>query len=257
MSNPSFPELLKIGCTGKDPELRKAELHGTGVPTPFHIEYLAWTKDFDVLEKKVHKRLRSYRELKNREFFRVPITIAVQVIRELGNGSVVHEEFGAGSEEKINKPFIHEVFHNNGQLKKTTSYSEGMKQGQCKEFFEDGTMKSRTNYVNNIENGMRKHFNQEGNLIKIGPMVNGSLHGYWRLYDKKSGSLTEEGVYFHNNKVGKWKVYCSSSVQPKWVNHGGKDTALTFVKLTKEKCQEIDRERELAGRSPLFAGANE
>ena len=64
---------------------------------------------------------------------------------------------------------------------KSTSYSEGTKQIQCNEFFDDGTMNPQANYENNIENGMRKHFDQEGNLSKIRPVVNASLHGYWRI----------------------------------------------------------------------------
>ena len=42
-------------------------------------------------------------------------------------------------------------------------------------------MKSQANYENNIEKGMRKHFDQEGNFSKIRPVVNASLHGYWRI----------------------------------------------------------------------------
>jgi hypothetical protein len=62
---------------------------------------------------------------------------------------------------------------------------------------------------------------------------------------------------FTTIKLANGKVYCSSSTQSKWVDHGGNEKALTFVKLTKEKCLEKDRERTLTGRSPLFAGSNE
>ena len=39
MSNPAFPQLLKIGKSGKDPTGdRVKELNQTGVPEPFKVE---------------------------------------------------------------------------------------------------------------------------------------------------------------------------------------------------------------------------
>ena len=43
MSNPAFPNLLKIGKTSKDPTSNRInELNTTGVPYPFRCEYYAF-----------------------------------------------------------------------------------------------------------------------------------------------------------------------------------------------------------------------
>ena len=62
MSNKSFEGLLKIGMTEKDPEARRKELQGTGVPHPFDLEYSVLCDDFQNWELKAHKKLSQYRE---------------------------------------------------------------------------------------------------------------------------------------------------------------------------------------------------
>ena len=53
MSNPAFPDLIKIGKSKKDPTTdRVSELNQTGVPEPFKVEYYAFVEDEDYLEQK-------------------------------------------------------------------------------------------------------------------------------------------------------------------------------------------------------------
>ena len=86
MSNPAFPNLLKIGKSKKDPTTdRVNELNQTGVPEPFKVEYYAFVEDEDYLEKAVHSKLRQQRPNLNREFFKVECLKAIEIIHELSS----------------------------------------------------------------------------------------------------------------------------------------------------------------------------
>jgi len=83
MSNDSMPGLLKIGGTERHPEQRARELSGTGVPTPFVVEFALFVKDWKLCESYVHDCLSEKRESKRREFFRISLNEAVfSVVRE-------------------------------------------------------------------------------------------------------------------------------------------------------------------------------
>lgn len=84
MSNPAFPNLLKIGKSKKDPTTdRVNELNQTGVPEPFKVEYYAFVEDEDYLERVVHQKFASQRPNKNREFFSVECVEAIDAVRQL------------------------------------------------------------------------------------------------------------------------------------------------------------------------------
>ena len=86
MSNPAFPNLLKIGKSKKDPTVdRINELNQTGVPEPFKVEYYAFVEDADYLERMIHEELAAQRPNKNREFFSVDCIEAIRTIRNLAN----------------------------------------------------------------------------------------------------------------------------------------------------------------------------
>ena len=61
LSNEAFVNgLIKIGCSSKDPVVRKKELEATGVPDDFHIEYRALISSFSTVEHKIHQFLAEY-----------------------------------------------------------------------------------------------------------------------------------------------------------------------------------------------------
>lgn len=72
LSNPSMPDLVKIGMTERTPEERAKELSTTGVPTPFVIEFAKKVKNPAQKEATLHALLEKYAERTNarREFFR-------------------------------------------------------------------------------------------------------------------------------------------------------------------------------------------
>lgn len=81
--NPSLNGIVKIGKTQNSPEERAKELSSaTGVPTPFFVAYSSYFKDCSAVEIFVHTRLESNRVAGNREFFRVSVQKAIEIVRE-------------------------------------------------------------------------------------------------------------------------------------------------------------------------------
>ena len=69
--------LVKVGKTTTSPSQRMVELHSTGVPTPFVIEFAAEVDDCHACEKAAHRVLAKYRLSSNREFFRTTVRHAI------------------------------------------------------------------------------------------------------------------------------------------------------------------------------------
>ena len=104
MSNPAFPDLLKIGKSSKDPTKdRVNELNQTGLPQPFQVEYYAFVGDEDLVESLVHKHFKAKRPNKKREFFNVACTDAISTIRDITEqySSIKHEEVFYVSPEEL------------------------------------------------------------------------------------------------------------------------------------------------------------
>jgi hypothetical protein len=84
LTNPSLPNLVKIGRTERSVEERASELSGTtGVPTPFEIFRAFHVSNSVELERIVHERLKSYRISSSREFFRIDPETACDLISSL------------------------------------------------------------------------------------------------------------------------------------------------------------------------------
>lgn len=81
--------------TQKTPELRLEELHGTGVPTPFRLEYSVLVPNVFKAEKELHRHFKSERVFPRREFFWTTTEAVVQFIRS--NLMVLHEEASSTS----------------------------------------------------------------------------------------------------------------------------------------------------------------
>ena len=82
--NASFPGLLKIGRTTRSSGERAAEIsNGTGVPTPFSVAYEVRVVSCEEVERLIHERLNRYRENTGREFFRIALKEAVDIVNKL------------------------------------------------------------------------------------------------------------------------------------------------------------------------------
>jgi hypothetical protein len=72
VSNPAFPELIKIGMTGLDDFTKRLkQLYNTSVPFPFECHYAGRVQDRKKAEDALHDAFGPERENPNREFFRI------------------------------------------------------------------------------------------------------------------------------------------------------------------------------------------
>lgn len=81
LMNPSYPDLVKIGKTTKDPKERMRELSSsTSAPHPFVLVHFENVTDCDAAEREVHEKLEKYRVNKRREFFEIKVLEAIQAV---------------------------------------------------------------------------------------------------------------------------------------------------------------------------------
>jgi len=85
LSNPSIPNQLKIGSTSKEPDERAKQIsRGTGVPTPYRVEYAYRCFNAEALERELHKYFKSNRTSNQKEFFQISLSEATEAIDFLG-----------------------------------------------------------------------------------------------------------------------------------------------------------------------------
>lgn len=86
LSNPSIPDVLKIGYTNLNPELRAKQLSAsTGVVVPFKVEWAIKCFDGVLFESEIHKALKDYRINSQREFFQIDLEEAKNIIILISN----------------------------------------------------------------------------------------------------------------------------------------------------------------------------
>lgn len=75
------PNVVKIGLTTRTSELRASELSKpTGVPNNFEVLYEEEVFDCKLAERLIHKELNNFRVLPNKEFFQIPLKLAVKTV---------------------------------------------------------------------------------------------------------------------------------------------------------------------------------
>lgn len=82
LSNNAMPGYIKIGFTNETVKARATSLFETSVPEPFIIEDHIETVDASKIEKKIHTLLNDYRHRPNREFFKLSVLRAKELISE-------------------------------------------------------------------------------------------------------------------------------------------------------------------------------
>jgi hypothetical protein len=78
ISNKGLPDLVKVGFSTKDPELRAKGLNHTGSPHPYLVDYESLVEEPYQVEQKTHKVLSEYRE--GKEWFRCSAEVAIAAI---------------------------------------------------------------------------------------------------------------------------------------------------------------------------------
>lgn len=92
ISNPAIPNLVKIGYSMKDPQLRAKDFAGTGVPFEFKVEWDILVDDPRFIEQATHKLLHHKREAK--EWFRCTVIEAVNSIKKAASDITQYAERG-------------------------------------------------------------------------------------------------------------------------------------------------------------------
>lgn len=89
LTNPSFREdWVKIGKSSRPVDVRSKELDNTAVPLPFEIYATLKTVKYSKVERQIHKqidRLTDLRIRQNREFFNIPPSVALDIMRDLAD----------------------------------------------------------------------------------------------------------------------------------------------------------------------------
>jgi hypothetical protein len=89
ITNKAMPNLVKVGYSTKDPELRAEELHTTGVPHRFVVEYDVLVNEPRDIEQAAHNLLKNHHESK--EWFNCSIETAIIAIREAAADNILLE----------------------------------------------------------------------------------------------------------------------------------------------------------------------
>jgi hypothetical protein len=76
----AIPNLIKVGFSTKDPELRALELNNTGNPYPYKVEYDVLVNEPRAVEQTAHELLKNHHE--NKEWYKCSIEIAIAAIRK-------------------------------------------------------------------------------------------------------------------------------------------------------------------------------
>lgn len=95
ITNPSMPDLVKIGYTSRSMEerLEEANSNSTWNAFPYQVEFAKWVLNANHREKTLHRIFHAYRVNPNREWFRLPVeTVRLQF--ELMDGPLWKETAG-------------------------------------------------------------------------------------------------------------------------------------------------------------------
>ena len=86
LTNPAFPNLVKIGITTRDQvSVRMAELYTTGVPLPFKCVFAGKVDDPKKVESALHHAFTNTRVNPSREFFDIDESQAIAILKLLVN----------------------------------------------------------------------------------------------------------------------------------------------------------------------------
>lgn len=183
-SNPSMPNILKIGMTKRTPEIRLSEANASNTwrpPTPYKIEFAKKVKNPKEKESTLHILLEQYTERINscREFFRVSPE-EVHIFFDLIDGETWIEK--NKEEENENENENEEEENENEEEEKENK----------------STLKNKPDNIINKCREMSKCFKDGQRILhKIG--INKNWIGIYDL--KKNGILYENKLY---TKIGQF-----------------------------------------------------
>lgn len=142
ISNNAMPDLVKVGFSSKDPDLRASELNHTGSPHPYVVDYEVLTEHPRDIEQQVHRKLSEYRE--GREWFRCTPEFAVSAVQQIvGDGAIV-ESF-----KRVDRLKAEEIRRRHEEEKKNQERAEARWQEQEQQI--------RTTYEKRLQQAFPEH----------------------------------------------------------------------------------------------------
>lgn len=101
------------------------------------------------------------------------------------------------------------AYYDNGQIRKTESLKNGLRNGKSTTYYENGNLLSENFYVEDKKNGVQKYYYQSGVLQAEYMVGMDVLNGEYKEY-YPNGKIASEGRYENNMKEGTWKEYDES-----------------------------------------------
>ena len=95
------------------------------------------------------------------------------------------------------------IWHENGNLARTSSYAAGKKDGSYAFYFNDGSKKEEGVWKNDQRDGLWVKYANNGNTKKEGKYSNGKKDGVWTTWNDK-GLIANKYLYENNKVVDKW-----------------------------------------------------
>lgn len=103
VTNKAMPDMVKIGFSTKDPELRARQFGdgGTASPYPYTVEYDVLVDNPRIVEQRTHADLADKRISGNREWFSCSVSFAVSSIKKNIIGTTYSERSGDNVEVMV------------------------------------------------------------------------------------------------------------------------------------------------------------
>ena len=108
--------------------------------------------------------------------------------------------------QSTNEPIVGETreFFENGQLKLSTRYRDGKKNGISEIFREDGQLRRSVTYQNGYKEGLEKSYNSDGSTDFIATYSKGKRNGTFLSY---YADRIAKGSYLEGLRHGLWEVF--------------------------------------------------
>ena len=132
--NSSLPNLIKIGRTTKEPNIRAAELSKTGTPGRFIVAYSVLVDNCIEIENEMHSIFSKQRHTNDREFFELESQLAINKLNEI-------------TKERTTQKFVN--YDSNNQSNVSTFYL--IKVHKHKDIYRIGLINNDHNYLTNVE----------------------------------------------------------------------------------------------------------
>ncbi len=123
--------------------------------------------------------------------------------KKMENGKLVYE-----GQFKDNVPYgTFKYYHENGKLKSTTDFIQGVHKVKTVMFHENEHKASEGIFIDQLKDGEWRYYSNTDKLIAIEHYAMGKRIGEWKVFSAESGVLLEERNYLNDKLNGPYKTY--------------------------------------------------